>query len=81
MPYTKGVWHKTWPSNKNYGSKCDNTDMLIKEISEIAEEVDFDNVVPVGITEVSESHYQPRSNKELYDMAQQLTKRKKEDEN
>jgi len=55
--------------------------MLIKEISEIAEEVDFDNVVPVGITEVSESHYQPRSNKELYDMAQQLTKRKKEDEN
>jgi len=55
--------------------------MLIKEISEIAEEVGFDNVDPVGITEVSESHSQPLSNKELYELAQQLTKRKKEDEN
>jgi len=35
----KGVWHISWPSNKNYGKNCDNMDMLIKEISEIAEEV------------------------------------------
>jgi len=26
-----------WPSNGNYGTNCDNRDMLIKEISEIAE--------------------------------------------
>ena len=55
--------------------------MLIEEISEIAEEVGFDDVVPVGITEVLESHSQPLSNKELSDLAQQLTKQKKEDEN
>jgi len=35
----EGVWHKIRPSNKNYGTNCDNLDMLIKEISEIAEEV------------------------------------------
>jgi len=34
----------------------------------------------VGITEVLESHSQPLSNEELYDLAQQLTKQKKEDE-
>ena len=35
--------------------------MLIKEISEKAE-VGLDNVDPVGITEVIESHSQPMSN-------------------
>ena len=48
----KGVWHKICPSNENYGTNCDNLDMRIKEISDIAEEVGFDNVGPVGITEV-----------------------------
>jgi len=47
--------------------------MLIKEISEIAEEVGPDNVDPMVITEVFESHSQPLSNEELYDLAQQLT--------
>ena len=37
-----------WPSNENYGTNCDNLDMMIKEISEIAEEVGLDNVHPVG---------------------------------
>jgi len=69
---TKGVWHKIWPSNENYDSNCDNLDMLIKEISEIAEEVGLDNVDPMDITEVLESHSQPLSNEELYDLAQQL---------
>jgi len=76
----KGVLHKIWPSSENYGTNCGNLDMLIEEISKIAE-VGFDNVDPVSVTEVSESHSQPLSNKELYDLAQQLTKRKKEDEN
>ena len=44
-----------WPSNENYGTNCDSLDMLIKEISEIAE-VGLDNVDPMGITEVLESH-------------------------
>jgi len=48
-----------WHSNENYGTNCDNLDMLIKEISEIAE-VGLANVDPVGITEVSESHYSQR---------------------
>jgi len=69
---TKGVWHKIWLSNKNYGTNCDNLDMLINEISKIAEVVCLDNVDPVGITEVLESHSQPLSNEELYDLAQQL---------
>jgi len=69
---TKGVWHKIWPSNKNYVSNCDNLDMLNKEISEIAEEVDLDNVDPMGITEVLESHSQPLSSEGLYNLAQQL---------
>jgi hypothetical protein len=43
--------------------------MLIKGISEIAEEVGLDNVDPLGITEVLESHSQPLSNEELYDLA------------
>jgi hypothetical protein len=34
----------------------------------------------VDITEVLESHSQPLSNKELYDLDQQLTERPKEDE-
>ena len=45
-----------WPSNENCGTNCDNLDMLIKDISEIAEEVGLDNLDPVGITEVLESH-------------------------
>ena len=48
----KGAWHKIWPSNQNYGTNCDTLAMLIKEISKIAEEVDLDNVDPVGITEI-----------------------------
>ena len=54
--------------------------MLIKAISGIAEEVGLDNVDPVGITEVLESHSQPLSNEELYDLAQKLTEQQKEDE-
>jgi len=41
-------------------------DILIKEIREITEEVGLDNVDPVGVTEVSESHSQPLSSEELY---------------
>ena len=80
MSCMKGVWHEIWPSNENYGTNCDNLDMLIKEISEIAEEIGFDNVDRVGITEVLESHSQPLSNEEFYDLAQQLTEQQKEDE-
>jgi len=68
-----------WPSNENYVTNCDNLDMLIKEIYEIAE-FGLDNVDPVRITEVLESHSQPMSNEELYDLAQQLTEQQKEDE-
>jgi len=74
----KGVWHKIWPSNENYGTNYDNLDMLIREISEIAE-VGLDNVDPLGITEVLESHSLPLSN-EFYDLARQLTEQQKEDE-
>ena len=77
----KGVWHKIWPSNENYGTNCANMDMVIKEISEITEEVSLDNVDPMDITEVLESHSQPLSNEELYDLAQQLTEQQKDDEN
>ena len=69
-----------WPSNENYGTNCDNLDMLIKEISETAEEVGLDSVDPVSITEVLQRHSQPLSNEELYDFAQQLTEQQKEDE-
>jgi len=51
--------------------------MLIKEISKTAKEVGLDNV---GITEVLESHSQPLSTEELYDLAQQLNEQQKEDE-
>jgi len=34
----------------------------------------------VGITKVLESHSQPLSNEELYDLAQQVTEQQKEDE-
>jgi len=54
--------------------------MLIKEISKIPKEVGLDNVDPVGITEVLESHSQPLSNEELHDLAQQMTEQQKEDE-
>ena len=54
--------------------------MLIKEISEIAEEVGLENADPVGITEVLESHSQPLSNEELYDLVQQFTEQRKEDD-
>jgi len=30
VPCMKGVWHKIWPSNENFGTNCDNLDMLIK---------------------------------------------------
>ena len=53
--------------------------MLIKEIREIVED-GLDKVDPVGITEVLESHSQPMSNEELYDLAQQLIEQQKEDE-
>jgi hypothetical protein len=45
-----------------------NLDLLIKDMREIAEEVGLDNVGPVVITEVLDSHSQPIS-KELYDLA------------
>ena len=54
--------------------------MMIKEISKIAQEVGLNNVDPVGITEVLESHSQPLSTRELYDLAQKLTEQRKEDE-
>jgi len=76
----KGVCHKICSSNKIYGTNCDNLDMLINEISEIkAEVVGLDNVNPMGISEVSESHSQPLSNEELHDLAQQLTEQQRED--
>ena len=59
-----------WPSNENYATNCDHLDMLIKERSKRAEEVVLDNADPVGITAVLESHSQPLSNEELYDLAQ-----------
>jgi len=68
-----------WPSNENYGTDCDNLDMLIKEISEIAE-VGLHSVDPMGITEVLESHSHPQSKEKLYDLALQLTERQKDDE-
>ena len=69
-----------WPSNENYGTNCENLDMLIKEIIKIAEEVGLDNADPLGITEVLESRSKPLSNEELYDLPQQLTEQQKEDE-
>jgi len=65
----KDMWHKIWPSNENCGTNCDKLDMLIKDISEIADEVGLDNVDPVDITVVLESHSQPLSNEEFYDLA------------
>jgi len=50
--------------------------MVIKEISEITE-VSLDNVHPMHITEVLESHSQPLSNEELYYLAQQLIEQQK----
>ena len=73
----KGMWHKICPSNENYGTNCCSLDMLIKEI---AGEVFLDSVDHVCVTEVLESHSQPLSNEELYDVAQQLTEQQKEDE-
>ena len=48
----KGVWYNIWPSNENYGTNCDNLDMVITEISEITE-VSLDNVDPVATQHVS----------------------------
>jgi len=76
----KGVRHKIWPSNENYGASCDNLDMLIKEISEIAEVVGLENADPMGISEVSEIHSQLLSNEELDVLPQQLTEWQKENE-
>jgi hypothetical protein len=53
--------------------------MLIRELSEIAED-GLDSVDPVGINEVLESHSQPMSIEELYDLAQQLTEQQKKGE-
>jgi hypothetical protein len=61
----KGFWHEIWLSNENYGSK---------------EEVGLDNVDPVGITQVLESHSHAVSIEELYDLTQQLTEQQEEDE-
>jgi len=76
----KDMWHKIWPGNENCDTNCDNVDMLVKEISEIAEEVGLHSVDLMGITEVLESHSKSLSNEELYDLAQQLTEQQKEDE-
>ena len=76
----KGVW-QNWPRNEYYGTNCDNLDILMKEINEIAEGVDLDNVDPVGIAEVLESQSQPLSSQKLYGLVQQLTEWQKEDEN
>ena len=69
-----------WLRNENYCRNGDNLYMQNKEISEVAEEVDLDNVHPVGVTEVLESHSQPLSNGEICDLAQKLTEQQKEDE-
>jgi hypothetical protein len=66
VSYIKGVWHKIWPSNDNYGTSSDNLDMLTKEISKTAE-VGLDNVDPLGITKVLESNSQLLSKEERYD--------------
>ena len=66
-----------WTGNENYGANCDNLHMLITELSETAE-VGPDSVDPVDINDVSESHSQPMSIEELYDLAQQLTEEQKE---
>ena len=66
---------------REYGTNCGDLDMPIKETGEIAEDVGFDNVDPMGITELLESHSQPLSNEEIYELDQQLTEQQKEDEN
>jgi hypothetical protein len=47
--------------------------MLIKEISEIAEEGGLEYVDPMDITELLGSHSQRMSSEEIYDSVQQLT--------
>jgi hypothetical protein len=47
--------------------------MVIKEISKISEETALKYVDPVGTAEGLESHSQPLSNEERYDLAQQVT--------
>jgi len=73
----KGMWHIIWHSSENFGTNFDNLDLLI-EISKVAQEVGLDTVDPMGTTEVLESHSQPLSNEEHYDLAQQLTEQQKE---
>jgi cell division GTPase FtsZ len=46
--------------------------MLIKEISEIAEEVGLDNVDLMDISEILESRSQSLPSEEIYDLAQQF---------
>jgi len=76
----KEMWHKSWPSNENCCTNCDNLDTLIEEINEIAEDVGLHTVDPMGFTEVLESNSQPLSSEKLYDLAQQFTEQQKEDE-
>jgi hypothetical protein len=64
----------------NNGANCNDLDTLIKEISEIADEVCPDSFDLVGITEVLESHSQLLSNEEIYGLTQQLTEQQKEDD-
>jgi hypothetical protein len=42
----KGVWQNISHSNENYGTNFDNLDILIKQISEITEEVVFNTLIP-----------------------------------
>ena len=46
--------------------------MLIKKISEIAEEVGLDNVDLMDISEILESRSQSLLSEEIYDLAQQF---------
>ena len=55
--------------------------MLIKERSEMAEDVVLENVDTVGFTKVSERCSLPLSNEKLYELAQKLTEQQKEEEN
>jgi len=47
---------------REYGSNCDNMDILIEEINEITEVAGVDKCDPLVVTEVLECHSQPLSN-------------------
>ena len=68
----KGMWQHIWPGNENCVINCDILDMLIKEISEIEEQVDLEYVDHVSITENLGSHSQRLSSEEFNDLVQQL---------